>query len=118
MRINEYTSLQAFCQEYDENRYNNEVEKHIGLEFIFNQVYYRMCREPLNENELPILNDGKKAKFDVNIVHWKNGFGSDFTYELVGWYSCLEDVLDDCIIQGKSFRDIIMDDSTEIIGKD
>lgn len=23
-------------------------------------------------------------------MHWKDGFGSDFTYELIGWYSSLD----------------------------
>lgn len=77
-----------------------------------------MCREPLEESQLPTLADGKKAKIDVNIVHWKNGFGSDFTYELVGWYSSLDDALNHCSIQGKCFKDVIMDDNTEIVGKD
>ncbi len=118
MRKNEYASLQEFCQEYDENYYNEDVEKHMGIEFIFNEVYYRLCREPLDDSQLPVLSNGKKAKIDVNIVHWKDGFGSDFSYELIGWYDSLNDVLDNCIIQGKSFREIIMDDTTEIIGKD
>ncbi len=40
------------------------------------------------------------------------------SFELVGWYSDLEDVLDNCVIQGRKFRDVIMDDETEILGKD
>lgn len=118
MRINEYKSLLEFCQEYDENKYDESIEKHIGIEFVYNQMYYRMCREPIEESELPILSDGKKAQIDVNIVHWKDGFGSDFSYELVGWYSNLNDVLNNCVLQGQCFKDVIMDDATEIIGKD
>lgn len=42
MRINEYKSLSEFCLGVDEN-----TKKHMGIEFIYNQVYYRMCRDQL-----------------------------------------------------------------------
>lgn len=36
----------------------------------------------------------------------------------VGWHSDLNDVLENCIIDGRKFKDIIMDDPTKIEGKD
>lgn len=36
----------------------------------------------------------------------------------VGWYSDLNDVLENCIIDGRKFKDIIMYDSNKIEGKD
>ncbi len=36
----------------------------------------------------------------------------------IGWYADLNDVLENCIIDGRKFKDVIMDDSTIIEGKD
>lgn len=57
-----------------------------------------MCREPGEDDEMPKLKD------------------DDFI--LIGWYSDLNDVLENCIIDGRKFKDVIMDDSTKIEGKD
>ena len=47
-----------------------------------------------------------------------NGWFGACDYELVGWYADLDDVLKNCKIEGRPFSDVIMDDETEIIGKD
>ena len=115
MRINEFNNLQEFIDEYD-FKSKAECEKHIGIEFTYNNIYYRMCCEPLDISEFPILNDGKIGRYDVNIVNWKTD--TDFEYQLIGWYADMNDLLENCIIDGKKFKEVIMDDSTEIIGKD
>lgn len=119
MRINEYKSLADFCKEYDIKYVNEKWERSIGIEFIYNGVYYRMCREPLSEEKRPILKDGKRGIYDVMIVHWKGErLCSDFEYEIVGWYSDFEEMLENCMLQGQPFKKVIMDDNTEIVGKD
>ena len=115
MRINEYSNLQEFIDEYDYES-QKDCEKHIGLEFKYAGINYRMCCEPIPEKDLPILDDGKIGRYDVNIIHWKTD--TEFEYELIGWYSSLEDLLNNCKIGDKSFKEIIMDDNTEITGKD
>jgi len=115
MRVNEFKDLQEFINEYDFES-NIDCEKHIGIEFTYNNNYYRMCCEPLDISEFPLLENGKLGRYDVNIVHWITD--TEFEYELIGWYSDMNDLLENCIIENKKFKDIIMDDNTEIIGKD
>ena len=117
-RKNEYTSLQEFREEYDGISYKKH-RSFIGIEFTYHDVYYRMCREPLVDEHLPTLPNGNKGHYNVVIVHWKNGeWFSDYEYELIGWYENIEDLLQNYYIDGKKFKDIIMADETEIIGKD
>ena len=117
-RKNEYTSLQEFREEYDGISYKKH-RSFIGIEFTYHDVYYRMCREPLVDEHLPSLPNGNKGHYNVVIVHWKNGeWFSDYEYELIGWYENIDDLLQNCYIDGKKFKDIIMADETEIIGKD
>ena len=124
MRINEYESLDEFIYEYCKGRefsWQNEEhkERFMGIEFLYNGVYYRMCREPYNEKMTPILNNGKPGLYDVMIIHCKkSGYPVAEQFEILGWYESLEDVLDNCILQGKPFRKVIMDDSTRILSKD
>ncbi|MCQ2373948.1 MAG: hypothetical protein MJ050_07710 [Phascolarctobacterium sp.] len=99
MRINEYTSLEQFYNEFDDQHTIKDCEKSIGIEFIYNKTYYRMCKEPIPLTERPVLSNGKTGNYDVLIVHWKNDLFGDFEYELIGWYSDLDDVLENCILQ-------------------
>ena len=117
MRKNEYHSLQEFVEEYDGKEYKDQ-QSFIGIEFTYNNVYYRMCREPFPPDAFPILPDGRKGRYRVVIVHWKDGWLSDFEYELIGWYATLDDLLNICMIQGRPFAEVIMDDATKIISKD
>ena len=103
MRINEYNNLDEFIDEYATGKsfsWQNPdyKERFMGIEFSYKGVYYRMCREPGEDDEMPKLKD------------------DDFI--LIGWYSDLNDVLENCIIDGRKFKDVIMDDSTKIEGKD
>lgn len=115
MRINEYNNLQEFIDEYD-IIVKYDVRRMYGIEFIYNNIYYRMCLEPIAEEDLPILNDGRRGKYDVMIVH--DIKSSNPKYELIGWYADMEDLLENCIIQDKKFKDVIMDNDTKIVGKD
>jgi len=118
MRVNEYNNLEEFIVEYDEID-RKDIRGFCGIEFTYHGVYYRMCREPISEEKLPTLPNGNKAHYDVMIVHWKNDLWvGEYEYELVGWYENIEDLLQNCHIEGRTFEEVIMDDETEIIGKD
>lgn len=55
----------------------------------------------------------------ATIVHWhKTPTELNFDYEWIGWYRDIGNLLKNCLIDGKSFREIIMTDETKIIGKD
>lgn len=45
-------------------------ERFIRIEFSYNGVYYQMCREPGEGNEMPILPDRRIGRYDVMICHW------------------------------------------------
>ena len=118
MRLNEYNNLQEFIEEYDELDRKN-IRSFMGIEFTYHGTYYRMCREPLNDDDLPTLPNGRKGHYRVIIVHWKNGeWFSDFQYELIGWYETIDDLLHNCFISDQTFAEVIMADETTIIGKD
>lgn len=123
MRINEYNNLSEFIDEYATGKSfswqnKDHKERYMGIEFSYNDVYYRMCREPGKDSEMPILPDGRMGRYDVMICHWAMSQYKDDDFVLIGWYSDLNDVLENCIIDGKKFKDVIMDDSTKIEAKD
>ena len=123
MRVNEFIELKDFIYEYESGRSipadNLDRQKFMGIEFKYNDVYYRMCREPLDENEKVIFSDGRTGQYDVILLHCeKTGYPQSESYELIGWYADLDDVLENCMIQGRKFKDVIMDEQTEILGKD
>lgn len=115
MRINEFNNLQEFIDEYDFLS-TKDCEKHIGIEFVYKDTNYRVCCEPLDDAQLPILANGRKGRYDVNIINWEND--TQFEYELVGWYADMNDLLENCMIGDRKFKDVIIDDETRITGKD
>lgn len=123
MRINEYNSLDEFIDEYYKGvempwQSSDGKRRYMGIEFSYKGVYYRMCREPGEDDEMPKLPDGRIGRYDVMICHWAMPEFKDDDFILIGWYSDLKDVLENCIIDGRKFKDVIMDDSTKIEGKD
>lgn len=123
MRVNEYNNLDEFIIEYKDRKYpmyRDEIERYMGIEFIYDNQFYRMCREPhCEEGKGPLLPNGKIGLYDVFEVKTINGRpDSDAPYKLIGWYSDLFDVLENCYIKGRKFKDVIMDDDTIIYGKD
>ena len=124
MRKNEYNSIDEFIFEYCKGREfsweNADLrERYMGIEFCAEGTYYRMCRESYDPEYSPVLENGNPGIFKVMLIHpGQGGYPVAESYELVGWYDSIESLLDDCIIQGKPFREVIMDDETEILGKD
>lgn len=123
MRINEYNSLDDFIYEYDSGRQASidatHGQKFMGLEIKYAEDYYRICREPLTEAERPVLADGRLGLYNVTIMHCdKLGYPIADSFESIGWYSDIFDLLDNCYINGVAFMDVIMDDRTEILSKD
>lgn len=122
MRINEYNSLDEFIYEYDSGRASSksdtEGRKFMGIEFSYKGVYYRVCREPIIDDTTPIevKEDGR---YNITIMHCKKfGYPIADNFESIGWYDDIYELLEKCIIDGVKFKEIIMDDSTEILSKD
>lgn len=122
MRRNEYDNLEQFVYEYAHGRnlYADGGPQYMGIEFRYHDKFYRMCREPLSEDEMIRLPDGRFGRYDVMQMRCSKSrqYPQCEEFILIGWYADLDDVLDNCIIDGISFRDVITDADTEILGKD
>lgn len=74
MRINEYDNLDEFIDEYYKGaempwQSVDGKRRYMGIEFSYKGVYYRMCREPGKDKEMPKLKDGRIGRYDVMICH-------------------------------------------------
>lgn len=117
MRKNEYENLKQFYDEFSEKP-NPNGDTSIGVEFVYNKIYYRMCHEPEWAN-LPKDESVKQYGFAVYEVDWYGEiFNPNFTYIVIGLYHNLDEVLENCILQGRKFKDVIIDDEIEIVCRD
>ncbi|MBR4655933.1 MAG: hypothetical protein IKO68_05075 [Oscillospiraceae bacterium] len=114
MRINEYNSPEEFISEYT-GVWNPSEGHWLGLDFKYNDTIYRMQTGPMYKQKNTILSDGREAMYGIykQLDTTKNN-----DYDLLGEYADMHDMLESTVIGGREFRDIIMDDSTEILGKD
>ena len=68
-------------------------------------------------DETGLLSDGREVMFSLYIK--KDYLTPDKReYELLGEFASMNELLDSTIIQGKPFKEIIMDDDTELVGQD
>lgn len=113
MRKNEYETLEEFSSEFIGER--NPYENHwLGLDFAYENSIYRLHTGSMYNETDTILPDGKKAIFGVyRLIN-----EASLDYSLIGEYSDMNSLLNCCFIEGRKFKDIIMDDNTEILGKD
>ena len=78
-----------------------------------------MCREPLPDDKNSDSDDLKLGFYQVSIMHCeKFGYPVADEFEILGNYKDIYDLLDNCIIGGKSFKEVIMDDKTKILSQD
>ncbi len=115
MRINEYKSLDEFIYEYDSGRRpstETQPRKFMGIEFFYGGVCYRMCYEPAE-------NEGAPRFYYVYVMHCESrGYPAADRFEVIGRYEKFQDLLENFLIDGKPFKEVIMDDDTKILGKD
>ena len=115
MRINEYNSLQEFTDEYV-GEWNPSKGHRLGLDFKYNGVVYRLHTGAMYNKYDTVLEDGRTALFGVYRRCTDESAPRD--YVLIGEYADMDDLLDKCFIEGRKFREVIMDDNTEMLGKD
>ncbi len=122
MRINEYNNFDDFYYEYSHGKAfswedENQRERFIGIEFEYNHKHYRMCNEPLDDDALPVLPNGKKGHYQTYVqATFSDIINSQWT--MTQCFENLDDALNNWIIDGKTFREVIMADSTRILSKD
>lgn len=115
MRKNEYESLEQFISQYI-GEWNPSEGHWFGLDFIYSGIEYRFHTGYMYD-ESSVLPDGRDVLFSL---YRKKEFVSPDKreYELLGVFADMNAVLESKIIQGRLFRDIIMDDDTELVGQD
>ena len=111
MRINEYKSLDEFKSEFT-GEWSPSNGHWYSLDFFYNGEEYRLNTGSMYNKTNTVFDDGTVALF--SIYHRKD----DNDYILLGEYPDMSSLLEECIIAGKKFKEIIMDDSTKILGKD
>lgn len=116
MRINEYNSLAEFTNEYI-GEWSPSDGHWLGLDFAYSGKRYRLHTGAMYNAQCTVLPNGKEALFGVYIFN-ENRDIKCREYLLIGEYPDMNSLLDNCFIDGKKFREIIMADDTEILGKD
>lgn len=115
MRKNEYESLEQFLSQYI-GKWDPSEGHWLGLDFIYESMEYRFHTGSMYEDKA-LLPDGRDVMFCL--YRKKNIISSDKRdYELLGEYADMQDVLESTVIQGRAFRDVIIDDDTELVGQD
>lgn len=115
MRTNEYNSIEEFKSEF--TRVWAPSDGHwFGLDFIYKGTEYRFHTGSMYETSNTILADGREATFGLykKLSQKTNGRW----YELLSEFATIEDVLASTCIDDRLFSEVIMDDSTELVGQD
>ena len=115
MRINEYNSLEEFTSQYT-GIWGPSEGHWFGLDFIFNGTEYRFNTGSMYEKNNTVLPDGRVAIFGIYRKNARKIGGK--LYTLLEEFATMEEALESICIEGVKFRDVIMDDETELVGQD
>ena len=115
MRKNEYESLEQFTSQYV-GEWNPSGGHWFGLDFVYCGSEYRLHTGCMY-NESGVLSDGKEVLFGL---YRKSDFISSDKkeYELLAEFANMDQLLASTVIQGRPFKEIIMDADTELVGQD
>ena len=114
MRVNEYNTLNEFTDEYI-GIWNPSEGHWYGLDFKYNDTVYRLHTGSMYNATNTILIDGRTAIYGL---YQTTDNSNANAYILLGEYADMNDLLESSVIGNRKFKDIIMDDATEILGKD
>lgn len=120
-----YDDINDFIREYSCDK-NDKFETNQGMDFIYNGKTYHLCRYPMEDKE-------QKRKFSE--IVGKNLFECEYEVALfdsklpqdklsfsnihfIGWYVDIYDLLDNCEIEGKKFKDLLLNHKIKVTGKD
>lgn len=114
MRKNEYNSLEDFTSQYT-GVWAPFEGQWLGLDFSYNGIEYRFNTGAMYKEQNTILPNGNEAIFGI---YRKNNNPTSKKYILLEEFADMEDVLNSTCIDGIAFRNVIMDDETELLGQD
>ena len=112
MRKNEYTSLDQFTSQYT-GEWSPSEGHWYGLDFLYKGKEYRFNTGSMFNSENTILKDGREAVFGLYLKNL-----ADDSYILLEEFATINDALESCWIEGKPFKEIIVDGDTELVGQD
>lgn len=105
MRTNEYTELKEFLSEYTGKR-DPANNMWYGLEFKYNDSYYRL--DYVNTS-IKLM----KLQFENNTC-----YPASSGYDVIGEFQSMSELLECIVDDDKSFKEIIIDENTELLSKD
>lgn len=109
MRKNEYKSLEEFTSQYVGEWAPSEGHW-LGLDFIYDEKEYRFHTGYMFVGEKDSLFSLYEKK-EIPELDGKQ-------YKLLSQYDTMDEVLESKVIGERPFKEIIMDDNTELIGQD
>lgn len=105
MRTNEYTKIDDFLSEYTGKR-DPANNLWYGLEFKYNGYYYRL--DYINKS-IKLM----KLQFENN-----TSYPASSGYDVLGEFQSMSELLECVVIADKPFKEVIMDETTELLSKD
>ncbi len=119
MRKNEYNSLNEFLTQYVGEWAPSEGHW-FGLDFSYKGNEYRLHTGTMYGEKVKTDDSGKIVQFGLyKKTNKKDPKDSNvFLYELLDEKESIEELLNSTVIEGIPFRDVIMDDDTELLGQD
>lgn len=115
MRLNEYTSLSEFTNQYI-GVWGPSDDHWFGLEFRYNGKDYRLHTGTIHEDDPVVTKDGHEVMFSLYGIQ-RNTVGHD-EFSRIESFASMDDLLKSRCIDNLEFSSIIMDDSTEILAQD
>lgn len=116
MRCNEYNCIEDFTSQYIGEW--SPTEGHwFGLDFSYNGIEYRFNTGSMYNRTNTVLPDGRTAIFGIyrknNVSDSKNR-----EYTLLGEYATMDEALSSTVINNTPFKEVIVNDNTELLGQD
>ena len=114
MRVNEYNSLEEFTSQYI-GEWAPSDGHWLGLEFRYKGEDYRLHTGAMFSNEPKYNPHGEEIVFRLyKVVSSSNGS----TFVQLAAFSSMKELLKYSGIDSRPFSEIIMDDNTQMTGKD
>lgn len=115
MRINEYQSLEEFTSQYTGEWAPSDGHWY-GLEFRYKAHDYRLHTGIMHGNDPEQDEKGREILFGLYAMNPPANEGAQF--QRLASFATMEDLLRYTGIDNRPFCEIIMDDSTQILGQD
>ena len=114
MRINEYNNLDEFLSQYT-GVWGPSEGHWFGLDFKYHEQEYRFHTGSMYGREDTTDENGVVHQFGLykKVLRHNRDY-----YELLSEDNSIEKILNSTAIEGVPFREVIMDDSTELLGQD